>query len=188
MRSVLPLFIAALAASAPAVAIENIPVPDFRSVQLRGGGEVVVRPGPVQRVSILEGSSQFTRIYVERKGQLKIDACNERCPHRYRLRVLIESPQMPPTLAVAGGGTISAGAGFVEPRELTLAVAGGGVIDTRAAPSGIVTAAVNGGGRINARPRDVLTAAVNGGGEIRYWGNPVVTSAISGGGNVRPGY
>jgi hypothetical protein len=188
MRSIVPLFLAALAASAPALAVEDIPLPAFQSVQLRGGGEVAIRPGPVQRVSIVEGSSQFTHVYVERHGQLKIDACNERCPHQYRLRIVIESPRLPPTLAVDGGGTILAGPGFVEQRELTLAVAGGGVIDTRAAPSASVTAAVNGGGQIKARPRSVLTAAVNGGGEIRYWGNPVVTSAIAGGGNVRPGY
>jgi hypothetical protein len=187
MRSVVPLFLAALAASAPALAIETVPVSAFNSVQLRGGGEVVMRPGQVQRITILDGSSHFTHIYVERHGQLKIDACNERCPHRYRLRILIESPHMPPTLAVDGGGTIVAGPGLAEQRELTLAVAGGGLIDTRAAPSGVVTAAVNGGGQIKARPRSVLTAAVNGGGEIRYWGNPVVTSAMSGGGNVRPG-
>jgi hypothetical protein len=187
MRSVVPLFLAALAASAPAIAVENVPVAAFNSVGLRGGGEVTMRPGPVQRVTIVEGSSQFTHIYVERHGQLKIDACNERCPQHYRLRVLIESPHMVPTLAVDGGGTITAAPGFGQPRQLTLAVAGGGLIDTQAAPSGVVTAAVNGGGQIKARPLSVLTAAVNGGGEIRYLGNPVVTSAISGGGNVRPG-
>jgi hypothetical protein len=187
MRSIVPLFAVALAASAPALAIENAPVPEFRSVQLRGGGEVVMRPGPVQRVTILEGSSQFTRIYVQRQSQLKIDACNARCPHQYRLRVLIESPTIPPTLAVAGGGTITTAPGFAQQRQLTLAVAGGGVIDTRAAHSDTVTAAVSGGGQIRVRPRSVLTAAVNGGGEIRYWGNPVVTTAIQGGGTVRPG-
>jgi hypothetical protein len=186
MRSILPLFAAALAMSAPALALETVPVPPFNAVELRGGGEVTLRQGPAQRVTLLEGSSQFTRIRVEREGKLRIDACNERCPQHYRVRVLIESPRIPTTLGVSGGGAITAASAVVE-RELTLAVSGGGVIDARAAPAVAVTAAVNGGGQINARPRNELTAAVNGGGEIRYWGNPVVTTAISGGGNVRPG-
>jgi hypothetical protein len=187
MRSLLPLFAMAFVASAPVLAAEVVPVPNFRAVELRGGGEVQLRPGPVQRVTIVEGSSQFTTMRVDRQGKLRIDACNNNCPHQYRLRILIEGPAMPPTLAVSGGGSMTAAPGFAEARELTLAVSGGGVIDTRAALSKVVTAAVNGGGQISARPHDVLTAAVNGGGEIRYLGNPAVTSAIQGGGIVRPG-
>jgi len=187
MPSLLPLFALAVVASAPLLASEVVPVPAFRAVELRGGGEVQLRPGPVQRVTLIEGSSQFTSIRVEREGKLRIDACNARCPQHYHPRILIEGPAVPPTLGVSGGGSIAAAPGFAEARELTLAVNGGGVIDTRAALSNSVTAAVNGGGQINARPRSVLTAAVNGGGEVRYWGNPAVTSAIRGGGTVRPG-
>ena len=186
MQSILPLFVVALAASAPALAAEVVPVPHFNAVELRGGGQVTLREGPVQRVTILDGSTQFTSFRMERDSKLRIDACNERCPHQYRLRVLIESPRIPRTLAVSGGGTITATSGSVE-RELTLAVSGGGVIDTTAVSSDVVTAAVNGGGRINARPRNVLTAAVNGGGEILYWGNPMVTTSNKGDGRVRPG-
>lgn len=187
MRYTLPLFLLPVAVSAPAIAIENVLVPAFHSVELRGGGAVELRPGPVQRVAVLEGSTQFTNIRVLREGKLRIDACNERCPRHYQLKVLIEGPKVPMTLAVSGGGMITAGPGFAEPKELTLAVGGGGVIDTRALPTEVVTAAVSGGGKINARSKSVLTAAVNGGGEIRYWGNPTVTSAINGGGTVRPG-
>src|SRR3982750_1441389 len=101
MRSTLPLFVLAFAASVPALAAETVPVPAFRSVELRGGGEVSVVPGPAQRVTIVEGSSQFTRMRVERDGQLKIDACNERCPHFYHLRIQVEAPRVP-DLAVNG--------------------------------------------------------------------------------------
>src|SRR5438270_6174746 len=106
MRSIMPLFAVALAVSAPAVATELVPVPPFRSVELRGGGDVVVVPGSVQRVTIVDGSARFTRIRVERDGKLKIDACNEQCPHFYRLRLEIESPRVP-DLAVTGGGAIA---------------------------------------------------------------------------------
>ena len=186
MRSNIPLFAAALAVAAPALALENLPVPDFRSVQLRGGGEVTVRPGPVQRVTIVDGSSQFTTVRVERNGQLRIDACNYRCPGHYRLRIEIQSPRVP-DLAVSGGGAIRASGGFSATAHLSAAVNGGGSIDARAVDAANVSAAVNGGGHISVRPRHTLSAAVNGGGEVRYFGNPQVSMAVRGGGTVRPG-
>jgi len=187
MRSIVPLFAFAVAASVPALAAEYVQVPSFRSVELRGGGDVTLRPGPAQRVTILEGSAQVSRIYVARAGQLRIDMCNNRCPRQYRLRVEIQSPRAP-DVAIAGGGTIRALGGFPGQGRLAAAVHGGGAIDLRAVDASDVTAAVNGGGDISVRPRTRLTAAVNGGGEIRYLGNPAVTMAVHGGGAVRPAY
>ena len=97
MRSTLPLFALAFAISAPALAAETVPVAQFRSVQLRGGGIVDVVPGPVERVTIVEGSSEFTRTHVDYDGKLVIDTCNERCPTMYRMRVVIQSPRVPGT-------------------------------------------------------------------------------------------
>jgi len=82
-----PLVTAVLAFAAPAFAAEVVPVPQFRSVELRGGGALTVVPGPVERVTIVEGSSQFTHMRVEADGKLRIDTCDERCPRTYRLRV-----------------------------------------------------------------------------------------------------
>jgi hypothetical protein len=186
LRSILPLFALALVASVPAVAGELVPVPQFDSVQLRGGGSVVIVPGPSERVTILEGSSRFTRMQVDRHGSLKIDVCNEYCPQHYRLRVEIQSPRVP-VMAVDGGGAIDVAGGFGAVRALTLAVNGGGRIDTRAVDASDVTAAVNGGGQLLVRARSGLTGAVRGGGSIRYWGDPAVTSAIDGGGSIKPG-
>ena len=183
MRSILPLFAAALLACAPALAAELVPVPSFRSVELHGGGAVDVIPGPVQRVAILEGSSRFTRIYVENGGQLRIDNCAETCPPDYRLRIEIQSPRAP-SLAVDGGGRIVTGSGFSPQRQLSAAVNGGGHIDARSVDAMHVSAAVNGGGNILVRPHDALSAAVNGGGHIRYLGNPTTAVAIRGGGDV----
>jgi hypothetical protein len=187
MRPILPLFAAALAVSAPALATEIVPVPQFRSVELRGGGVVTVVPGPAQRVTILEGSSQFTRVRVGRDGQLRIDTCTEQCPRVYRLRVEIQSPRVP-DLAVNGGGLISTTGTFRPQSQLSAAVNGGGKIDARSIEATNVSAAVNGGGDLMVRPRSVLSAAINGGGHVRYWGNPAVSSAIHGGGAVSPGY
>lgn len=186
MRSTLPLFAAALAASAPVLATEIVPEPEFRAVELQGGGAIMLVPGGRQLVTILEGSSQISRIRVER-GALRIDSCIDRCPPNYRLRVEIQSPRVP-DLAVNGGGLIMTGNGFRPQSSLSAALNGGGKIDARSLDAENVSAAVNGGGELLVRPRRELSAAVNGGGHVRYWGNPVVSSAIRGGGQVSRGY
>src|SRR5689334_25306214 len=120
IRTIAPLFAWALLASVPALASEYVAVPHFDSVELRGGGDVTLVPGPVQRVTILNGSSQFTHIYMRRDGQLRIDACNERCPRNYNLQIRIESPRAP-DVAISGGGTIKASNGFAPQGQLAAA-------------------------------------------------------------------
>lgn len=183
MRSIAPLFAIALLGSAPLLAAEVVPVPAFQSVQLRGGGSVVVRPGPAQRVTIVNGSSRFTHIYMSRPRELRIDACNSRCPRNYDLRIEIQSPRMP-NVGIQGGGSIVAASGFAPQNDLAAAVDGGGQINVRSVRAGEVSAAVNGGGKIAAAPVRSLSAAIHGGGEIAYSGNPAVSSAVSGGGAV----
>ena len=108
---ILLVAVAVIAFASPAFAVEVVPVPQFRSVELRGGGVVTVVPGPAERVTIIEGSSQYTRLRVERDGKLTIDSCDERCPRLYRLRIEIQSPGVP-DLAVSGGGGITTKGGF----------------------------------------------------------------------------
>jgi len=186
MPSTLPLFTAALLVSAPVLASEFVPVQNFRSVELRGGGIVDVLPGPAERVTILEGSGQFTHMHVDRDGKLVINTCDERCPPTYRLRVEIRSPRVP-DLAIDGGGVMTTSGGFAPQGHLNAAVNGGGQIDARSVEAASVSAAVNGGGQLLVRPRQSLSAAVNGGGHIRYWGNPATSVAIRGGGGVSRG-
>lgn len=183
----LPLTLVPLAlATTPAAAAETVAVPAFRSVQLRGGGEVVVRQGAAQRVTITSGSTQFTGFGVDRNGQLEIDACNARCPQRYDLRIEIVSPSAPDA-AISGGGLIRFDSGFSPAADLAMAVNGGGQIDARAISVGNISAAVNGGGRVLAGRSASLSAAVSGGGEIRYAGSPRVSSVVNGGGVVHKG-
>jgi hypothetical protein len=186
MPSTLPLFAAALLASAPALASEAVPVQNFRSVELRGGGTVEVVPGPAQRVTIVEGSGQFTHMRVDGDGKLIIDTCDQRCPPIYHLRVQIQSPRVP-NLGINGGGVMVASGAFAPQDHLSAAVNGGGRIDARSVEASSVSAAVNGGGELLVRPRQSLSAAVNGGGHIRYWGNPTTSIAVRGGGGVSRG-
>jgi len=187
IRTIFPLLGLALVASVPAIASEPVAVSAFHSVELRGGGDVVLVRGPAQRVTSVDGSSQFTHVYVDRQGGLKIDACNHDCPNHYRLRIEIQSPQVP-DLAVDGGGAIRVSGGFAPQHRLNAAVNGGGSIDTRAVEAADVAAAINGGGDLLVRAASTLQGAVSGGGLVRYWGNPQVTSAVEGGGAVRRGY
>ncbi len=160
-----------------------IPAAHFHSVELRGGGDLTIVPGPVQRVIIVHGSTQFTTVRVLRDGKLQIDACNQRCPHNYPLQIRIESPSMP-DVAVQAGGTIVAGRGFAPQGDVAAAVSAGGTIDLRAVTADEVSAAVNAGGDIYVHPRISLNAAVNAGGDVHYSGNPQVSMAVSNGGNV----
>lgn len=183
MPSILPIFTAALLISTPVFASEFVPVSNFRAVELQGGGSVDVVPGPAERVTILEGSSQFTQMRVDNDGKLIIRTCNERCPRGYRLHVEIQSRRVP-ALGVDGGGVILVHASFAPQSHLSAGVNGGGRIDARALDAATVSAAVNGGGEVLVHPRGALSAAVNGGGHIRYWGNPATSVAIRGGGGV----
>jgi len=177
--------LAALALSAPAQAAETVQLPAFRQLELRGGGEIVVRHGPRQQVSLISGSTSHTRFEVEpgSAGRLVVKACTGRCPRDYKLRIEIVSPRLD-ALAVTGGGVVRAATAFPGRPNLALAVTGGGVLDARAMPAGSVAASVTGGGLINTSPRASMTAAVRGGGAVRYWGNPSVTQAVVGGGAV----
>ncbi|HEX8443639.1 MAG TPA: DUF2807 domain-containing protein [Allosphingosinicella sp.] len=187
MRRILALAALAIFPSQGAAA-ETVPVAGFQSVQLRGGGEVVVRHGPAQRVTIIEGSSAVTRFEVKGGGnrQLVISVCEDRCPRNYRLKVEIVTPTLA-GMAIEGGGRMAAAGSFPQQPSLGLAIRGGGTIDARTVAAASVGAAVNGGGLINTHALRRLGAAINGGGAIRYWGDPAISTAINGGGAVTRG-
>ncbi|HEX4535058.1 MAG TPA: DUF2807 domain-containing protein [Rhizomicrobium sp.] len=179
------LFAATIAVPFAASAQTVIPVAPFKSVGLSGGGQVTLHSGPVQRVVLTAGSTQYTSFRNE-DGNLSIDACNSSCPSgEYVLRIDITTPDIE-GVAVEGGGGIIGDAGLPA-HKLDAAVSGGGHIDMRAVHADAVNAAVDGGGHIQVYAQSSLHAAVSGGGRIEYWGHPHVDTAISGGGDVRSG-
>jgi len=186
MKSILFLAAAASLAATAATAGETIAVGPFRSIELRGGGQVYVHRGDQRRVTLVSGSTQYTSFTMEDGQTLVIDACDHSCPNgNYDLRIDIATPDLQ-GVAVDGGGTI-VGAANLTASRLGTAVDGGGNIDMRAVHADAVNAAVNGGGKIKVYAGSTLHAAVSGGGLIQYWGNPRVSSAVSGGGDVRQG-
>jgi hypothetical protein len=190
-RRLIAIAALSLAAAPDASAAEVVPLPLFQSIELNGGGRVVIRHGAAQRVTILNGSSDYTSIRVTRRGnsesdRLVIEACNARCPQHYNLQIEIVTADVS-AVAINGGGEILVEPGFPREQDVAAAVEGGGAIDLRALSVSDVAASVSGGGELLVNARDSLSASVNGGGAIRYWGNPAVSTSIDGGGIVRRG-
>jgi hypothetical protein len=161
-----------------------VPLGHFNEVELHGGGHVVLHHGAQQRVTLVRGSTQFTRMSIERGAKLVIDACNDQCPPSYDLEIEIDSADID-AVSIEGGGKIEAEGAFPDLNALAAAIDGGGAIDVRAMAAHTANAAVSGGGDIKVTAKDGLNAAVNGGGRITYWGDPAVRSAVNGGGDIR---
>jgi hypothetical protein len=169
--------------ASPAFAATAVPVGHFDSLSLHGGGHVVVKHGPGQSVTLLKGSTQYTKFTIRHGNELEIDACNDDCPRSYDLEIEIVTPELSGA-AIEGGGHIEATSGFPSQAEFSAAVDGGGHLDVQTVAANKVSAAVNGGGHIQVNAKRELSAAINGGGSIVYRGNPQVSSAIDGGGSV----
>jgi hypothetical protein len=187
-RHILLACAASVTLAAAAFAQTAVPAPPFNAIELRGGGHIVIKHGAVQRVTLIEGSTQYTSIHADSSDPRKliIDACNDNCPMHYNLEIEIVTPGIS-GVAIKGGGDIESSGDFPGQRAIAAAVKGGGKIDLRSIGAADATAAVNGGGDIDLRAADKLTAAVNGGGKITYWGDPKVTEAVNGGGEIGRG-
>jgi len=176
--------------AAPAFAAETVvSVGKFESVELRGGGTVVIHQGPVQRVTVRSSDPERPVFDVSdhdgRGGRLVIRACEGSCSSPHDFEVDIETPNLSGA-SVMGGGGITAEGPFRAQAAVSAAVHGGGKVDLRALNVSATSAEVMGGGRVFVSAKNSLSATVNGGGAIRYSGSPTVDSAIHGGGSIDP--
>lgn len=166
-----------------ALAQSTISLPRFSSIELHGGGEVIVRHGPSQQVTLVRGNNQLTDFTVDERGRLVIRACTGTC-RGYNPRIEVVTPDIQ-AAAIHGGGSIKTEGEFPRPGSLALAVHGGGEIDAERIEARHVAASVSGGGSIRTRPIGALAGSIRGGGEITYCGNPAsVASSVSGGGAI----
>jgi hypothetical protein len=151
---------------------------------LNDGGHVVIRYGAVQRVSIVAGDVQCTRVSV-REERLIIEN-GRSCHPRERLQIEIVTPRLD-GVSISNGGIVQAAGEFPAQSSIDAAVEQGGMIDIRAIAADSVHASVYSGGRIFTTSRKSLSAAVESGGGITYWGDPAVKKAVRGGGAVARG-
>jgi hypothetical protein len=165
---------------------EVVSLVPFRSVELRGGGKVMLRHGPIQRVTFVQGSPDYTQVTIADADRLVIDKCKTRCPRGYELEIEIVTPDIA-KISVADGGTIQSRGSFPRQTEIGVAVSQGGTIDIRSIEVDSVTASVAQGGRIFTNAQDALSANVLNGGIITYWGDARVISSVQRGGDVARG-
>lgn len=178
------LALAAALLGTTAFAGTNVPVAPFTSIQLSGGGHVIVRSGAQQRVTLVKGDIKISRIVVN-GDKLEISPCSGwSCPRHYDLEVEVMSPNIK-GLSIHGGGGIDAQGSFAKQAVLDLQLHGGGDIQAGAIPAETVNASVFGGGDITTKPVTNLNAQVHGGGDITYIGHPPhVASQTFGGGSI----
>jgi hypothetical protein len=186
--------------AAPAAGEIVIPLSRFNSIELNGGGTVILRYGQEQRVRLVRGSLKEIDIRVSKgeqirlggnaivanRDQLIIDACRKgKCGETAPV-VEVYTPSMS-AVSVKNGGRLEARGAFPLQANVGAAVSSGGTMDLRAMPFSNVGASVSGGGSLLVRAETSLGASVQGGGDIRFWGNPSVGYSISGGGTILPG-
>ena len=163
-----------------------IPVEQFRSVELHSGGNVIVRHGKTQRVTMLEGSLRYSRVRLAGGQRLVIEKCVQECPRNYQMQIEVITPEIS-AVSVSNGGTVQSRGAFPAQAAIEAAVAQGGTIDIRSIPADAVDASVDSGGRIFTHPRETLAATVFSGGAITYWGNARVEQSVRDGGFVAKG-
>ena len=163
-----------------------VPVGEFRSVQLSNGGHVVIRHGAVQRVTIVSGDPQSTRIRIGRGQRLEIDSMGS-CSRGLPLEVEVVTPHLAGA-AVDNGGTLEVDGSFPDQPSLAASVEQGGTVDVRAIAADTVDASVEQGGTIFTTARKSLDASVESGGVITYWGDvSQVRKSVRDGGAVSRG-
>ncbi|HUP62916.1 MAG TPA: DUF2807 domain-containing protein [Thermoanaerobaculia bacterium] len=171
----------ALASSGAAQTV--ISVGPFRSVELDGGGHVIVRHGPAQRVTILEGDLQCRRIGVATNQRRVIEHAGRDCRRHERTVIEVVTPEIS-AISVSNGGTVGSAGTFPVQAAIEAHVEQGGAIDIRSIAADSVDASVHSGGGIFTSPRETLTAAVESGGVITYWGEVRVKRSVRDGGAV----
>ena len=182
---VLTLALAVLIVPIISAAQTTVPVPQFRSVELRNGGMVILRHGPSQRVTLLQGSVQQTSVEVD-GDWLVIDRAKS-VPHRnYRLEIEVVTPWIA-EVSVQHGGTLQSRGAFPPQASIEASVSNGGTLDIRSIETDNVEAAVSQGGRIFLKADQSLVASVHQGGIITWWGDARVRRSVRHGGAVVQG-
>lgn len=180
------LVISAIPSVQTAAQSEPMSLAAFRSVETRNGAHAILRYGPTQRVTFLQGSPDQAQVTVVGDELVIEKHCKSKCTRGYELEIEIVTPELA-RLTVAHGGWIQSRGGFPRQAEIGVTVDNGGTIDIRSMSIGSVTASVRSGGKILVKPLAAMTASVVDGGNVTYWGDARVTQSIQHGGVVERG-
>jgi hypothetical protein len=165
---------------------QTLQLPPFSSIETHDGAHVFIRQGSPQRVTLVEGSLDYSRITVD-NGRLSIEKCvREHCPRGYQLDIEIVVPLIT-SLSIESGGLLQTRGAFAPRAELMVSAHHGGTVDTRSLPADKVSAFIEQGGRILTTAQRSLFAGVTHGGYVEYWGDAQVKSSINDGGVVSKG-
>src|SRR4029079_9116295 len=104
-----------------------VQLPPFQSVEVPEGGHVVIRYGSTQRVTLVRGNLNYTRMRVTADGVLVISNCRHNC-RGYRSDVEIEMPAIR-RLLMSNGGWIRTSGSFPRQGEIEVEVDNGGAVD-----------------------------------------------------------
>ncbi|HSM94781.1 MAG TPA: DUF2807 domain-containing protein [Rhizomicrobium sp.] len=175
---------AVIALAAPAFADQTIAVAPFNAVEASDGAHVIIRHGNRQQVTMVEGSTEYSRFEV-RDGVLHLVACQGwHCPWNYKFKVEVTMPQIN-AIDASDGAYIETQGSFPAQHDLAVKATDGGNIDARALAAANVNAHASDGGNLKIHPRQSMKAHADDGGNIDYWGNPTITTLIAeDGGNV----
>src|SRR5262245_10179237 len=89
----------------------EVPVPAVDSIELHDGARVILRYGPMQRVTMIKGRLDYTSVTVADGGRLIINKCKSRCPRGYELEIEIVTSDIA-SISVNDGGTIQSQGDF----------------------------------------------------------------------------
>jgi hypothetical protein len=163
-----------------------VPLGPFRSIELRNGGTVLLRHGPIHRVTILSGNLRCTEVVLAAEQRLVVDNHGRGCREHDRVEIEVITPEVS-GVSVSHGGTVKSVGAFPRQAAIGVHVEQGGRIDIRSLAADAVDASIHSGGGIFTTPRMTLTAAVASGGAITYWGDARVTRSVRHGGVVQKG-
>jgi hypothetical protein len=186
MNEAFRLLIAGIFLVVPLPVQTPLQIGPFSSIEVADGGHVGLQRAATQRVTLIKGSLDYTRVAVADGGRLIIDKCFRKCPRGYRLELEVLTPNVS-GISLSNGGSIQSRGSFPRQSDLSVTVSHGGTIDVRSIVADRVAAAVNHGGRILTVPQASLAARVFQGGAITYWGNARVRSSTEHGGVVQKG-
>jgi hypothetical protein len=186
MRSLFASAAALVVAGAAAQAGTDLKLAPFSAIEAHGGSHVTIHHGDVQRVSVIKGDLNVSRVSVS-GDKLLVEVCPNWCWQSHDLEIEVTTPRAIEALTAHGGSNIDARGPFPRQPQLRVTAHGGGDIDARAIPADAVSAEAHGGGDIHVQALSSLQAEAHGGGDIHFTGKPAkVQTNIHGGGDVGP--